>query len=111
MRLTSGIRMHAEPAARRIEAIICIPYRPYPSAQREPPRSPNICRPVNAMKGELRVVMARHSTGDLDRGNNMHSVPPIPERTTRTAQIAEYLQTRQRHEGRIARGYGAPLNR
>jgi hypothetical protein len=41
----------------------------------------------------------------------MHSVPPIPERTTRTAQIAEYLQTRQRHEGRIARGYGAPLNR
>jgi hypothetical protein len=24
-------------AARRIEAIICIPYRPYPSAQREPP--------------------------------------------------------------------------
>ena len=74
-----------------------------------PERRAGTCSDGDAL--DLRHPDARRTGRQKDRSNNMHSVPPIPERTTRTAQIAEYLQTRQRHEGRIARGYGAPLNR
>jgi hypothetical protein len=52
-----------------------------------PERRAGTCSDGDAL--DLRHPDARRTGRQKDRGNNMHSVPPIPERTTRTAP-AEY---------------------
>lgn len=52
-----------------------------------PERRAGTCSDGDAL--DLRHPDARRTGRQKDRGNNMHSVPPIPERTTRTAHIAE----------------------
>jgi hypothetical protein len=50
-----------------------------------PERMAGTCSDGDAL--DLRHPDARRTGRQKDRGNNMHSVPPIPERTTRTAHI------------------------
>jgi hypothetical protein len=48
-----------------------------------PERMAGTCSDGDAL--DLRHPDARRTGRQKDRGNNMHSVPPIPERTTRSA--------------------------